>query len=135
MLANIQRPVLVARKGRTFDFVFLYKAAQSCNMLPRLQNSVHLFLDTLPMCRVILPWLYGCYKLTYVYKRLSKKSFPTHDAMQDTLALQEITLDLARRAVDMDEFYHYSFGINKVLYKAHPPANYSPPTSISDDTM
>ena len=54
-LSGIRNPVLVAHNGKQYNFIILYRVAASTGLLPRFRSSVYGFLDTLLLCRHLVP--------------------------------------------------------------------------------
>ena len=73
-LSKINSLVLVAHNGKRFDFIFLYRAAMSCDLLTRFRDTLDTFMDTLPLSRTVLNY-YRPYDLKEYISACSKKHF------------------------------------------------------------
>ena len=96
-LSTIDSPVLVAHNGKYFDFIILYKAVMSYNMLSTFKGSFDKFMDSLPLSRAVLSY-YPSHKLNRIYKRMFKEEFPAHDTAEDAKALGRIVKGIYKRS-------------------------------------
>ena len=117
-LSTIDSPVLVAHNGKYFDFIILYRAVMSYNMLSTFKGSFDKFMDSLPLSRAVLSY-YPSHKLNRIYKRMFKEEFPAHDAAEDAKALGRIVKGIYERS-DMLELYYCSFNWATVMNTTFP---------------
>ena len=120
-LSKVNSPVIVSHNGKRFDFIFLYRAAMSCELLTRFRDTLDTFMDTLPLSRTVLNY-YRSLRLERIYKRMFKETFPSHDAEEDTKALRRITHGILERS-DMDELHYCSFHWPTVMNYTFPQFN------------
>ena len=105
-LSGIRNPVLVAHNGKQYDFIILYRIAAYTGLLPRFRSSVYGFLDTLPLCRHLVPG-HCRHSLKTLYADLVGDHFEAHDAKQDCIALEKV-LDKLRTSLPV--LQRFSFG-------------------------
>ncbi len=110
-LREIDNPILVAHNGLGYDFIILYKALISCNSLDIFKQHITGFLDSLPLCRTIMPTC-PTYKLGVIYRRLFRMEFVAHDAVEDSRALRDIVISQQHH---MEEINHYSYNWEKTV--------------------
>ena len=88
-LSGIRNPVLVAHNGKQYDFLILYRVAASTGLLQRFRSCVYGFLDTLPLCRHLVPGQ-SRHSLKALYTDLVGEHFEAHDAKNDCIALEKV---------------------------------------------
>ena len=104
-VSAIKNPVLVAHNGKKYDFIVLYRVAALTRLLPQFQSSVYGFLDTLPLCRKLVPG-HGRHSLKKLYADLVGGNFEAHDARNDCIALEEV---LAKLRTPLSALQRFSF--------------------------
>ena len=81
--------VVVGHNIKAFDCLILLNAARGCDMVDRLHNAVHGFVDTLPLFRQVNKRLKS-HSLGHLHEHYLGRNYDSHDAREDARALQEI---------------------------------------------
>ena len=92
-LQRIKQPVLMAHNGKGFDYILIYKATALCGLLPKFKKSILGFIDSIPLCRSLLP-SYTSFSLVNIHLKLVGREFDAHDAKEDCIALRNVCNDL-----------------------------------------
>ena len=84
-----QPVVVVGHNIKAFDCPILLNAARACDMVDRLHNAVHGFVDTLPLFRQVNKRLKS-HSLGHLHEHYLGRNHDSHDAREDARTLQEI---------------------------------------------
>jgi DNA polymerase III alpha subunit (gram-positive type) len=107
-IAKIDKPLLVAHNGKTFDTVVLCRSLQS--LTDRFKDAVAGFADSLPLFRLAFPGQ-ASYKQEHLVRSILDVAYNAHDALADTKSLQML---LQHPSINRASLLKHSFSVEYV---------------------